>query len=486
MDASTEDLIAGLKSWLPWWRVAAARELAARTHRGLRNWGVTEGLLRALKDRSASVRVPAVEALAAIGEPALLIPLLRALGDFDRWVRAAALRGLTSSAETRQVMPLVRALLGDDAAQREEAVRALQHAKRWGVARPMICQLVEPLDDAGRRAAAAALEETFARRLADLQSPLLFARAAATLGDLQDPRAVDPLIGIARTDGLRCWAALRALAEFDDDRVVGPLIEGLHAWDSLAMIVHALGRLGRPAVLPLIRVSSGAAGSLVAGRASQALHGMAQDELAAGVLDALLAGDARTVARIHLWAGEASNARRRILTGWVQMGTAGRERLLRLLEHPERWVNAWAAAALSEPAEVLWPMLEQGYGRRLGAAVGLAHLQEACAIAPLMEVLQDNEWEVRRVAAEALGNMGALAAPALVSLRRMQRSEPAPTVRDACADAVKRIEKALAAEPAELEAASAPAGTGTELQAALAQAGRGSELEAGEADQGRQ
>jgi len=85
------------------------------------------------------------------------------------------------------------------------------------------------------------------------------ARAAATLGNLGDPRAVEPLIAALsdRNWRVRC-AAAEALGKLGDERAVEPLIAALHHADTNTQTAaaEALGKLGDArSIEPLVSLS---------------------------------------------------------------------------------------------------------------------------------------------------------------------------------------------------------------------------------------
>ncbi len=100
--------------------------------------------------------------------------------------------------------------------------------------------------------------------LANLKStdPFVRAGAARTLGDLGNPEAIEPLIGVLNDENLyvRAYTA-EALGKFQDSRALHPLIEAMNdeAFFVRAHVVEALGDLGDPmAVQPLVALLEGA------------------------------------------------------------------------------------------------------------------------------------------------------------------------------------------------------------------------------------
>ena len=110
-------------------------------------------------------------------------------------------------------------------------------------------------------------------------------------------------------------------------------------------------------------------------------------------------------------------------------------------------------------AEAVWEALQ-------GRPETLVEMEDPRAVKPLVRLLlRGHRTEMER-AAQALGQMGTLASPALEPLRlRAQHEALYSEEKQACRKALRQIEEALQAGPTELEAAPAPLGTGTELTA---------------------
>ncbi len=173
---------------------------------------------------------------------------------------------------------------------------------------------------------------------------------------------------------------------------------------------------------------------------------------------------------------------RRVVNQWRSRPAGGAPSPAGLLASPHLWVRIWAAEALgggSDPAalERLRSLfLSADEGDRLAAAVGLSWQEEPAALMPLVKGLGASERETRLAAALGLGRLGAPAAIALSRLQVLLETESHPDARQRYREALERIQKAIDGMPAELEAASAPAGLGYELEAANAPAGTGTEL----------
>src|SRR5262249_1364688 len=77
--------------------------------------------------------------------------------------------------------------------------------------------------------------------------------------------------------------------------------------------------------------------------------------------------------------------------------------------------------------------------------LGAIHNQPARVIPVLLEFMKDSRVDVRRSAAEALGNYGTNASPALAILSNAL-NDPELSVRDAAEDALKKINPESAAK----------------------------------------
>jgi len=157
-------------------------------------------LLRALAHRDDYVRLAAVRALDALGDPRAVEPLATALKDHDPKTREAIVQALSALDDPRAVVPLCGALKDESSGVREAATSALHKLHDPRAVVPL-CGALADAEPELRRAAAVALGE-LGDRLAVL--PLCAAlddasidvrsAVAAALGQIKDPRALKPLI----------------------------------------------------------------------------------------------------------------------------------------------------------------------------------------------------------------------------------------------------------------------------------------------------
>jgi len=177
-------------------------------------------LLRLLADKSNEQRRRvAAKALAFCDDPAAVTALVKVLGERDDVVlvnNAVIALGRIRSPNT-PAEPLL-ALVGErDADVRSNALLALWHifdAKRAVGA--------SPLDPVAQQGAVATIETA----LFDPADPLVRANAAAALGALGDPRAVDSLLNLLRDDHplVRTQTAI-ALSKLGDEKAIPALVK---------------------------------------------------------------------------------------------------------------------------------------------------------------------------------------------------------------------------------------------------------------------
>ncbi len=262
-----------------------------------------EPLIAALRYEPDGMRWCAAEALGEIGDPRAVEPLIAALRDTDWHVRQAAAKALDKlgwgwdkvvSFGAVAVQPLIDALKDARKAENHSEYEAIAMALRKihdaSALEPLVAGLWN--DDPGvRQAVAAALSEIgkpaierFVAVLQDKHSPLIQRTGAAeALGEIGDPRAIEPLIAVLKeepekeiiqtgpgyvitqvnpriSEPYKCLrqVAAKALGKIGDLRAVEPLIGVLrdrHWFDEEARgdLVWALGEIGDiRAVGPLI------------------------------------------------------------------------------------------------------------------------------------------------------------------------------------------------------------------------------------------
>ena len=202
---------------------------------------VITALTKALQDEDDRVRVRAADALAAVLDPKVVDPLVKATNDTSAEVRTWAVIGLGNYEDKKAIDTLGLAIGDSDVEVRLAAADSLG---RTGS--PLATQyLISRLNDFGeevevRAAAARALGALRDSRavpallgLIGDANPKLRQWVVSALGRIGDARAVEPLIG-ALADGdpsVRGWAAI-ALSRFRDPRIIEPLIKAVQDPDA--------------------------------------------------------------------------------------------------------------------------------------------------------------------------------------------------------------------------------------------------------------
>lgn len=231
--------------------------------------------------------------------------------------------------------------------------------------------------------------------------------AVRALGEIEDPRVIEPLIAALEDEnGIVRQAAVEELGKIRDPRAIKPLIASLgdkYSWVRRAA-VEALGEIGDTrAVKPLIVALGDEKASMrkAAEKALVRIGNTAIDPLIAALGD--LNADVRTSA------GEVL----------VRIGSPA--------------IDALIAALEGDDAGVQW-----------GVALILGEIREPSAIDPLIAALQEEDDDLRRVAAWALGRIGDRCAfePLIAALRAEDAG-----VRQAATWALGRLGEPRAVDP---------------------------------------
>lgn len=214
----------------------------------------TRSVAAGLRDLDASVRVAALRLLRAASTDADVELVQQGLADERVEVRRAAVEALSVSEHPRAARALAGMSRSDDAAIRAASITGLM-AVGDSASRARLADL---LDDVDLEVAAGAV-----RGLAQLQEPALIeilqlrhsAAAAIALGEVGDPRGLEPLLAAAGDPRIGESLVAKALGDLGDRRAVPWLIERLTRFDhnTAGEAAAALGRLNDPrGVDPLI------------------------------------------------------------------------------------------------------------------------------------------------------------------------------------------------------------------------------------------
>lgn len=222
-------------------------------------------LVSLLRDEDRSVREAAIEALRAIGAPAVET-VGTCLAEPDLSVQESALAILAVIADERVLAPLVKALHSGDWIVRMHATKALGRVRNADAVEPLI-PLLQDKVKAVREEAAAALAAIGDAAIPSLlktlrhEDWLVRLHAVESLGKAQSKRAVEPLLAVLFNDQDSAVRedTVRALGEIGDPQAVEYLFTAMREPGLRTLAVDALGRIGDPRAVPvLIDVLSGA------------------------------------------------------------------------------------------------------------------------------------------------------------------------------------------------------------------------------------
>jgi HEAT repeat protein len=410
-------------------RVSAANALAAI--QGDRKHQAVPDLIEALQDASDDVAGAAIHALVRLGDRRAADPLHQVLGRPTMRTKAAI--ALASFKDPRCLEPL-RELLPSN---QQDVVRALGMMKD----RESVYAITAMLSDSSewlRRTAADALGEIGDPRAVEplverLQSgkPDDFRHVAEALVKIKHPYAIVPLINAASHAALRFNVNQHffAMAEgpaynpvarplYDwGQAAIEPLSEALNSRSSTVRDVAAwvfyekasYGNCLREELEPVIEPLAAAMDSSTGYARHYAALALAElnDRRSVKVLVEIIAaagGD-----HSHLYERAAW-----FLGEFRDPSTA--EPLIKLLQDPNPTARRAAANTLalmraSKAAEPLIPLLKDKYPKvREAAASALGTLKLRAAVGPLLPLLADKRQAVRIAAADALGRIGDKAA----------------------------------------------------------------------------
>jgi HEAT repeat protein len=369
--------------------------------------------------------------------------LLALLNDADPLVRAGAAVALGEIGDRRATAPLVAILCGDE---KELRVRAAAAAGLGVLKDPEAVEHLVKAVQAGD-----------------------WNCAAYALGDIGDPKAVPALIEKAERDiheivdnhtNLSATVALGRIGK----AAVGPLVEEVKKNGWIPAITVALGRIGEPAIEPVAAFLDHPDEGARAG-AADALGYMESAKAVPPLLKALQDKDAevRACAAHGLM---YNNLQMALLPLLAFAGQSGEEEYRRvgvldrlppdprcidplvamLRRETSKTILEYTALALGripdpKAVQALAACLkdEKDAGRRAAAAAGLGEAKDPAALAALLAALGDADAGVCRSAVESLGARGDLTA--LPALAEVAEKNPDARIREAAVEAVERIER---------------------------------------------
>lgn len=460
---------AGLTHKDPSVRAATVRELGE-----LREPTATPHLeVMAIADRDYRVRRAACEALGKIGDPRSVRRLAEALEYDNEWpVRVAAAEALATMKDDRSVKALLRALAEDrehlvrcEAAEalaqvgdrqalepllaawrtdsnpsvRLDAIRALAELVKSGkirdeaALRVMLGRLAKDDRLLVRNSAAEALAVVSdPRTLPALTTAIredpddwLRAHIVELIADVGDERARDALIGALKDESSRVRAAaVTALSRRGDPRAAAPLAALLDDGMVQRDVEDALQALGPHAVPALCAALQDEKEKELRRRAAEML-GKIADRDAVDPLIRALAADPEPGVRSA--AAEA--------LGLIADPRAARPLLAALDSGSDEWVRTKAASALGklrsmQAVPALIELLDDDIDDlRRAAAQALGEIRDPRAAAPLVAALMDwrnSSWSERQVFEDALKAVGPAAIPALIAAMKDYSSQGSP------------------------------------------------------------
>lgn len=408
-----------------------------------------DDLQRDLLDANPDVRRDAVLRAAGISDRSGMGILLRGLHDPEWRVRKTAVEVLSQRPE-KEVIEALAAILEseENAGARNSAVEALVRIGPASV--PSLLDRLPRSEGDVRKFIVDILGEIGDRRAADGLVSLLFkdsdenvrSSAIEALGRLGDTTVVPALIEILGSGNLwLAYPAAEALGHLGDARAVDPLIAALGERVLRESAFRALGRLGDARAVPSLIAGLWDGNASIRDAALKALSGLADRvdlEKEISSLSAEVRGRAgEALIRVL---GEDSEARQpalRMLT--VLREPRAVDSLVSLLSDASVEDDLVSALAAFGPAAVpplLRSLTDDNEQVRRAAARALGAGGDRSAVPPLMERINDENGHVRQQAARALGRIGDVSTvPGIMPLL----GDPFPDVQDAAVEALSAL-----------------------------------------------
>jgi HEAT repeat protein len=215
-------------------------------------------LVSLLRDQDRSVREAAIEALRAIGAPAVET-VGTCLNEPDLSVQESALAILATIADERVLAPLMKALHSGDWIVRMHAAKALGRVRNADAVEPLIPLLQDKVKAVREEAAgtlAAIGDAAFPSLLRALQHEDWLGRlhAVESLGKSKSKRAVEPLLSVLFNDRDSAVRedVVRALGEIGDPQAVEYLFTAMQEPGLRTLVVETLGRIGDARAVPVL------------------------------------------------------------------------------------------------------------------------------------------------------------------------------------------------------------------------------------------
>ena len=239
-------------------------------------------LIKALKNDNPSVRSSAASALGTIGDPKATDPLIKALKDKDTGVRVATARALGELKSQKAVEPLIEALKDQDPEVRMYVASSLGFLKAQKAVEPLI-ELLKDENETVVNSAVISLGQLKDPRATEpicevmsryanvhpgtiltvsynnpgnpeiSDSPDILGGAVTALGEIGDPRAIDPLLGLIADKELGPSVAY-TLGSFKSEYVFGKITKLLDSKNTITRTnaVAVFENLQEPAAVPFL------------------------------------------------------------------------------------------------------------------------------------------------------------------------------------------------------------------------------------------
>lgn len=393
-------------------------------------------LIKALKDNNPQVRSLAAFSLGRIREPRASKPLIKTLEDSEPEVRMNSAEALGNLGDTEAVEPLLRLLEDEDDRVIISSVVALGKLN--------VSESVDPFIE-----------------LLDHDNNEVRSNAIFALGTIGDPKSAVPLIDLLGDEELGGPAA-DAVGNFGDKKAVEKLLGSLDSRDPTVRInsIYALRGIRDPtSVLPLIamledrdpevrRVAASALGAFGQEEAALSeqplIKALADSEegvrIAAVHALGRIGGKEAVPPLINLLQPEDSALSEASADPDKSFGDVGS---VRLADWRVKRDIVQALVEIGDP-EAVRPLIllvgDEHYMVRKSAAEGLGTLGDGRAVEPLLKALEtEREEEVRFAQIRALGELGG--PEAVEGLRRISTDmEEYKHVRIAAEEALEKIE----------------------------------------------
>jgi HEAT repeat protein/beta-lactamase regulating signal transducer with metallopeptidase domain len=325
------------------------RVVAARALGDIDDARGVEFLAAAVNDSEREVRLTVIRSLGQIESPDAVDALAAATRDGDAEIRMTAVWALGQIEDSRAVPAVSQALTSDANAEvREQAARALGQIEHASA----VDALAGALND----------DEVKVRRM-----------AVWALGQIEDVRAVDPLIGVLNDpDADTRRQAIRALGQIESRRAVDALIGVLDDPEPeiREMAIWALAQIDDPRAAPAVAQKLTDSNVPVRRRAAWALGELQPESAPAPLIQALSDDDPMFVRRVVRALGEIGDP-----------------------------------AAVQRLAELFRNSSTDGETRR-AVVWALGEIDDPASYQVLVEALEDDDPEIRKYAARALGGKG--------------------------------------------------------------------------------